>query len=332
VASAAALLAAGCDRGPAPPGPRGAATAAAPDATDAWRFAAEKSGAGVRVTVAAPGAAERVLVRVLPAGPVPSASELAARERDLARRWKAAVAPAEAGAFEDLRAEHEAWLETAARLEDLHVEDAAHLGVMRDLLAAYLHVLSFETEPSRTANVCLLASRLATRLEAAADPPEAGDRRLAEQARTRLLMAMKLYPCAAERLAWPESADVAPALRAHLRAVGQSGFVELERFPVGRMSVRAFRTASAPPDAGLLWEEKYFVVSGAGRAVPENTVAFVLARQGEAADRRYYLFFRSMNLSRLVALYGPAAPDYGDLRRSVELQVREALKAPNAGS
>src|SRR5437660_9928 len=265
------------------------------DASTSGRYRVQTTADGVRLYLDDQTGDGGTLIRCFPAAAAPAVNRepdgeqaLMSREDEPTRLWEACMSRVASGRYPDALTEHDAWLETAGRLEERLQQDPEHLGVLRDLIVAYLDLLSFEASSPLGSNLCLLTGRRISEFEARAAPLDPPDRQLVDQGRALLFQAMKLYPCVAEMLNDAKVGPQGDGLRRTLGALGQARFAELERDKAGPLTLRTFRTLGSSPDPGLLWEELHFVLSSREPFVPESTVAYVLVRQGTGEQARYY--------------------------------------------
>ena len=205
------------------------------DAVPTGRYRVQTANGKVRVYFGEELETSGTLIRCSPVAAAPdhnadgdAGQAIAAWEGESTRLWLACKSRMMEGQFADTRTQHDAWLETAQRLEERLQEDADHLGVLRDLIVAYLQLLSFEASTPLGSNLCLLGGRRVSEFESRAAPLDPPDRQLVEEARGLIFYTMKLYPCAAELLRDSTSAANGKGLRPILEAFGQSRFTELE--------------------------------------------------------------------------------------------------------
>ena len=178
--------------------------------------------------------------------------------------------------------------------------------MLRDLVIADMSLLSFEAGSPLKSRVCQMTAGAASRLEAAG-----GDQRLISQARQFVFQAMKIYPCANEGMkALPSAAP--------------TRFLDIQTRSIGPLLCRTDRTLDPSPDPRLLWDEMFFVLSPAQTTLPENTSAYILSRQGEGSETRYYLFFRSIHGEQLISLFGRERPQLSSLEAVIDQSVAEA--------
>lgn len=208
--------------------------------------------------------------------------------------------------FDDARVEHDAWIETNQRLENALRQNPTDAGMLRDLVIADMSLLSFEAGSPLKSRVCQMTAGAASRLEAAG-----GDQRLISQARQFVFQAMKIYPCVNEGM--KALASAAPAR-----------FLDIQTRSIGPMLCRTDRTLDPSPDPRLLWDEMFFVLSPAQTTLPESTSAYILSRQGDGAETRYYLFFRSIHGEQLISLFGSEHPQLSTLDALIDQSIAEA--------
>jgi hypothetical protein len=208
--------------------------------------------------------------------------------------------------FDDARVEHDAWIETSQRLEEALRQYPTHAGMLRDLVIADMSLLSFEAGSPLKSRICRMTADAASRFEAAG-----GDPRLIREARQLVFQAMKIYPC------------VDDGMKA-LASIAPTHFLNIETHSIGPISCTTDRALDPSPDPRLLWDEMLFVLSPARTILPENTSAYVLSRQGEGAETRYYLFFRSIHGEQLVSLFGRQRPELSTLDALIDRSVAEA--------
>lgn len=208
--------------------------------------------------------------------------------------------------FDDARVEHDAWIDTEQRLENALRHDPNDAGLLRDLLIADMSLLSFEAGSPLKSRVCQMTAGAASRLEAAG-----GDRRLISQARQFVFEAMKIYP------------RVDDDMRA-LAWAAPTHFLKIQIRSVGPTLCTTDRTLDPSPDPRLLWDDMFFVLSPTKAALPESTSAYVLSRQGDGAETRYYLFFRSIYGEQLVSLFGRERPALSTLDALIDQSIAEA--------
>jgi hypothetical protein len=284
------------------------ASAAAPT------FRASLEAGRLRVYLVA-GDGERTLVRSRPdrRTSLSDADQAAiiSDETRAAGPWLAAKARLAKGGPRSLAEQHDDWLEVTSALEDAHLKDPEHLGILRDLVVAYAQLLAFETSSALGGELFRGACRRLAELEQKAAPLDDSARAGAARLRAWLFMVMDLPPAALSALTAPS--DLAE-LRALLAPLGQDRFEELPSSRVAPFTVRVFHTTQAQPDEGLLWGEIYWVATAGGDNRPDRTVAYVLARRGG----RSYLVFRSANQQRIVALYGAGRPARDDVEKTVK--------------
>jgi hypothetical protein len=258
---------------------------------------------------------ERVLVRSRPDRRTSLSdaerTALGSDETRAAAPWLAAKARLAKGGARSLAEQHDDWLEVSSALEEAHVKDPDHLGILRDLLVAYAQLLAFESSSALGRELFLGACRRLAEFEQKAAPLDDGARAAAARLRAWLFLVMDLPPAALSALTSPsELAEV----RALLAPLGQDRFQELPSARAGAFTVRVFQTTGSQPDEGLLWGEVYWVATAGGDNRPDRTVAYVLARRGG----RSYLVFRSANQQRIVALYGAGRPARADVEKTVK--------------
>ena len=315
----------GADRGSAPAVGIGASVSP-------WRTSSVVEGGRLRTYLTDAQGANRILIRSRPPGggdaPAGAPAEPAVDEIEATRLWMACKTRVVSGSFPNSLVAHDAWLETAERLERRLQQDPDNLGVLRDLVSAYVHLVEFEADTPLGSNICLLAGRRISEFERKAAPLDPVDARDMAKARVSLFYAMKLYPCVVESLKEIGDDGRAKSWRQALAIFDQADFTALETFPVGRVRVRVYQANGAPPDPRLLWEELYFIISGGDRVSPEGTTAYVLVHQGPPGAERYFLYFRALNRSQLALIYGTRRPDLAALRSWVVNSVQTALAGP----
>lgn len=178
--------------------------------------------------------------------------------------------------------------------------------MLRDLVIVDMSLLSFEAGSPLKSRVCQMTAGAASRLEAAG-----GDQRLISQARQLVFAAMRIYPCVSDGMK-----AVAWAAPTH--------FISIRTHSIGPMRCTTNRTLDASPDSRLLWDEIFFVLSPTQTTLPESTSAYILSRQGDGAEARYYLFFRSIHGEQLVSLFGRERPQLSTLEALIDQSVAEA--------
>jgi hypothetical protein len=242
--------------------------------------------------------------------PAPAQSNTAP-EQDAAARWReclSRVQTADGAAiqFDDSRVEHDAWIQTNQRLEDALQQYPTHAGMLRDLVIADMSLLSFEAGSPLTSRVSQMTADAASRLESAG-----GDQRLISQARQFVFQAMKIYPCVNDGMK-----ALASAAPAH--------FLNIQTRSIGPILCTTNRTLDPSADPRLVWDDLFFVLSPAQAMLPENTSAYILSRQGDGAETRYYFFFRSIHGEQLISLFGRERPELSTLNTLIDKSVAEA--------
>ena len=329
------LMVTGCKQKRAQGDEHGAKQASVkPEST--WRYVLTTEAGKQRVYITDTLGNGRLLIRSNTDGGgavgAPAAKLSAETESEPTRMWLAGRARASAIPL-PLRndpATHDALLETAGRLEKLFQQDPTHLGILRDMIVAYMQLLEFESTTSLGANICLLGARRISEFEQKASPLGPDDQRLVEGARTEIFCYMKLFPCVVDYLRKSGHAEEANPWQQVLAILGQEKFTDLGTFSVGKLTVQTFRNDGLPPNPQLLWEELYFVISGRDPKAPESTTAYVLVQQGPPGKEAYYLYFRAVNRSQLVLIFGRKKPDYEELRNWIEGTIRAALSSANS--
>jgi hypothetical protein len=334
VASLCVLLVAACQRNATQGEKSEREIRSATDATT-WRYVSAIESGRRRVYITDASGNDRLLIRSFDAAAgadgISDTIDWSKRELESTREWMACKARVSSGTLADPLIAHDAWLETAERLEKRLQLDPDHLGVLRGLIAAYAHVLSFETNTALGSNICLLGGRRISEFERKASPLGPDDKRLVDDVRSAIFYAMKLYPSVLDYLQRMGDANRARPLREALVAIGQEHYSDAGGFSVGALTVRIYRNSGMSPDPRLLWEKLYFVISGRDLVAPESTTAYVLVQQGAPGREHHYLYFRAANRSQLVLIYGRNTPYFLDLRKWVEASVRSAVASDKGG-
>ncbi len=286
------------------------------------RFSASIREGILRVHLRDPGSDEDVLIR---SAKDPRTSlgadeerEIVSRERASWARWQACKNRLALGPPTSGEETHDALLETVENLEDLHLSDESHLGVLRDLLTACVQLLIFERETGLGANICSLASRYLRDFDAIAEP---ADRILAQRLRAWILLVMGLHPLAAEAAA---AARGEPDVESALKALGQDKFEEAGGFEAGRLAVRVVKSAGKPPDPNLLWADTYFLATPPREALLCRNAACTLSRRGTDGREKWYLCFLSFNRVLPIVMYGGSKPTFEEVRARVARFFAEA--------
>lgn len=220
---------------------------------------------------------------------------------------------------------HDAYLETAERLEDCLRRYPKQIGVLGDLIGVYIALLDFEAESDYGGNLIRLASLRIGQYMTAAAPLDSADRLQVARWKARLFLAMRCYPMTEQLLREAGDDPTTRLMHETLRALGQSRFYEYEPFVVGPATVRVFGCLQTSPDPQLLWNDVVFTTARRAEALPHEIVTYALVRRGTATNPRYYLYLQVLNRAELLRAYGATKPEPAELRQVVATEIATYL-------